>query len=124
MGIFIIYHIAGFLSPEGHFVKFFLVSKVLDSISLYLSITLISINSLHAEIFFHYFCWLLIFLFKINFFENFFQEYHQSVKQFKTRSGPTKILSGLISGSKLFVKVIMQRMTKDITWQIKSYNCL
>ena len=32
------------------------------------------------------FCCLLIF-FKINFFEKFFQEYHQSVKQFESRSG-------------------------------------
>ena len=28
-------------------------------------------------------------LFKINFFEKFFQEYHQNVKQFGSRSGPT-----------------------------------
>ena len=34
------------------------------------------------------FCCLLIF-FKINFFEEFFQKYHQSVKQFGSRSGPT-----------------------------------
>ena len=34
------------------------------------------------------FCRLLIF-FKIKFFENFFQEYHQSIKQFGSRSGPT-----------------------------------
>ena len=34
------------------------------------------------------FCCLLIF-FKINFVENFFQEYHQSVKQFGSRSGLT-----------------------------------
>ena len=37
---------------------------------------------------FHVFCCLLIF-FKINFFEKFFQEYHQSVKQLGSRSGPT-----------------------------------
>ena len=35
------------------------------------------------------FCRLLIF-FKINFFDKFFQEYHQSVKQFGSRSGPIK----------------------------------
>ena len=29
------------------------------------------------------------FFFKNNFFEKFFQEYHQSVKQFGSRSGPT-----------------------------------
>ena len=38
--------------------------------------------------FFMLFCCLLIF-FKINFFEEFFQKYHQSVKQFGSRSGPT-----------------------------------
>ena len=37
---------------------------------------------------FHTFCRLLIF-FKFNFFEKFFQEYHQSVKQFGSRSVPT-----------------------------------
>ena len=36
------------------------------------------------------FCRLLI-LFKINFFEKFFQVYHQSVKQFESRSGLTKM---------------------------------
>ena len=34
--------------------------------------------------------------FQMNFFEKFFQEYHQSVKQFGSRSGPTFCLSGLI----------------------------
>ena len=34
------------------------------------------------------FCRLLIF-FKIKFFEKFFQEYHQNIKQFGYRSGPT-----------------------------------
>ena len=29
------------------------------------------------------------FCFKINFFEKFFQEFHQRVKQFESRSGPT-----------------------------------
>ena len=42
------------------------------------------------------FCGLLIF-FNFNFFEKFFQEYHQSVKQFGSRSEPTLcIMSGLI----------------------------
>ena len=43
-------------------------------------------------------------IFKINFFEIFFQEYHQSVKQFGSRSGPTFCRAW--SGSKLFAKVI------------------
>ena len=37
------------------------------------------INSLHAGLYFMIFCRLLIF-FKTNFFEKFFQEYHQSAK--------------------------------------------
>ena len=45
-------------------------------------------NSLHAGEFFMLCCRLLIF-FKINIFKKFFQEYHQSVKQFGSRSGPT-----------------------------------
>ena len=49
-------------------------------------------------------CW---FFFKIIFFENFFQEYHQSVKQFGSRSGPTSCRAW--SGSKLFAKVINRR---------------
>ena len=36
-------------------------------------------------------CWVLK-----NFFENFFHEYHQIVKQFVSRSGPTFKMSGLI----------------------------
>ena len=39
--------------------------------------------------FFPLFCRLLFF-FKISFFEKFFQEYHLSVKQFGSRSGPPK----------------------------------
>ena len=35
------------------------------------------------------FCCRLLIFFKINFFEKFFPEYHQSVKQFGSRSGPT-----------------------------------
>ena len=43
------------------------------------------------------FCCLLIFFFKISFFEKFFQEYHLSVKRFGSRSGLTEhVLSGLI----------------------------
>ena len=35
------------------------------------------------------FCCCLLIGFKINIFEKFFQEYHQSVKQFGSRLGPT-----------------------------------
>ena len=35
------------------------------------------------------FCCRLLIFFKINFFEKFFQEYHLSVKQIGSRSGPT-----------------------------------
>ena len=52
---------------------------------------------------FDFFFCLLIF-FKINFFEKFFQDYHQSIKQFGSRSGPT-----FWSGSKLFASY--QQMT-------------
>ena len=54
-----------------------------------------------------FFCGLLIFFFKINFFEKYFHEYHQSVKQFGPRSGPT--LCRAWSGSKLFAKFISRR---------------
>ena len=50
-----------------------------------------------------FFCGLRIF-FLINFFKNIFQEYHQIVKQFGSRSGPTFCLAW--SGSKLFAGVI------------------
>ena len=46
--------------------------------------------SLHTAFFFMLFCSLLVF-FNINFFKKFFQEYHQSVKQFGSRSGPTLV---------------------------------
>ena len=45
-------------------------------------------NSLPHGKFFMLFCRLLIF-FKINFFEQIFREYHLTVKQFGSRSGPT-----------------------------------
>ena len=48
-----------------------------------------TLNSLHAGKIFMIICRLLNF-FKINFFEKFFQEYHQSVNQFES------IVSGLI----------------------------
>ena len=47
-------------------------------------------------------CW---FFFKINLFEKLFHEYHQSVKQFGSRSGPTFSWSG----SKLFATVISRK---------------
>ena len=47
------------------------------------------------------------FFFKINYFEKFFREYYQSVKQFGYRSGLTKCWAW--SGSKLFAKVISSR---------------
>ena len=64
------------------------------------SLTLCMLGILHA------FCRLLI-VFKINLLEKLFQEYHQSVNQFGSRSGPT--LCRAWSGSKLFVKVISRR---------------
>ena len=55
---------------------------------------------------FHAFCHLLFF-FKINFFKKYLQQYHLSVKQIGSRSGPT--LSLAWSGSKLFSKVSSRR---------------
>ena len=45
---------------------------------------LLSFNSLPPEKFCSFFV-ICSFFFKTNFFENFFQEYHQSVKQFESR---------------------------------------
>ena len=50
--------------------------------------TRIWFNSLPDVKFYILFCRLLIF-FNIKFIEKFFREYHQSVKQFGSRSGPT-----------------------------------
>ena len=70
---------------------------------------LISINiiiSSPSGKFCHVFCCLLI-LFKINFSEKFFQEYHLSVKQIGSRSGPTFCRAW--SGSNLFAKAMSRR---------------
>ena len=60
----------------------------------------------------------LLIFFKINIFDNFFQEYHQSVKQFGSRSGRTKCPAW--SGSKLFAKVITRRQGVNRLCQINS----
>ena len=52
------------------------------------------------------------FFLKINFFEKFFQEYHQGVKQFVFRSGPTFCRAW--SGSKGFAKVISRRQKSPL----------
>ena len=59
-----------------------------------------------SVIFFMIFCRLLTF-FIIIFFMIFFREYYQSVKQFRSRSGPTFCWSW--SGSKCFAKVASSR---------------
>ena len=46
--------------------------------------------------------WHLLIFFKLNFFEKFFQEYHHSVKQLRSRSGST-----FQTGSKLFANVTL-----------------
>ena len=66
-------------------------------------------NSLHAGKFFMIICRLLNF-FKISFFEKFLQDYHQSSKQFVSRSGPTFCRAR--SGSKMFAKVISSQHWK------------
>ena len=66
----------------------------------------------------------LLYFFKINFFEKFFQEHYQSDKQFGSRSGPTFWRS--CSGSKLFAKVISRRQKSPPVDTVKSYrqdNC-
>ena len=57
--------------------------------------------------FFKLYYHLLIFFSKINFLEKIFQEYHLSVKQIWSRSGPT--FRRAWSGSKLFAKDIRRR---------------
>ena len=47
------------------------------------------------ENFSRFFCHLLIFFFKTNFFKKKFQDHDQSVKQFGARSGPTEHRPGL-----------------------------
>ena len=54
----------------------------------HLCLHILSVSSFLMGNFAYFFCRLLIF-FKINFFEKFFRDYHQSVKQFGFRSGPT-----------------------------------
>ena len=78
--------------------------------------------------FFAYIFVICNFFFKINFFEKFFQEYHQSVKQFRTWSGPT--LYRARSGSKLFAKVISRgqklplagKELNELQMRIGTYN--
>ena len=55
------------------------------------------------------FCCRLLTFFKINFFNKFFQEHYQSVKQFGSRSG-----------SKLFAKVISRRNQLPLVRKLKS----
>ena len=64
------------------------------------------VNSLPTGYLCMLFCRLLIF-FKITFFKKLFQQYHQSVKQFGSRSGPTFCRTW--TGTKLFAKIISRR---------------
>ena len=64
------------------------------------------VNSLPPGKYFMFFCCLLSF-FKINFFEKFFQEYHQCVKKIGSRSGST--FCPAWSWFNLFAKVISRR---------------
>ena len=54
-----------------------------------------------------FWCRLLIFSPKLTFLKKFFREYHQAVKQFGSRSGPTKCQAW--SESKLFANIISRR---------------
>ena len=57
-------------------------------VAFHLGLHILSISLFVIRYIAHLFCRLLVF-FKINFFEKLFREYHQSVKQFGFRSGPT-----------------------------------
>ena len=59
------------------------------------------------------------FFFKLTFFKKTFQEYHQCIKQFGSRSGPTFCRGW--SGSKLFAKVISRRKKSPLAGKVK--NC-
>ena len=52
--------------------------------------------------------------FKINFFEKFFHEYHQSVKQFGSRSGPTFVGPDLVTNC-------LQKLSADGTSRQKGW---
>ena len=68
-----------------HLVDMFSVHSHNKCFFLHEACFVVLVNSLHAGKFFTIFCRLLFF-FKIIVFEKFFQEYHQSVKQFGSRS--------------------------------------
>ena len=57
--------------------------------------------------------WRLLIFFKINVFKKFFEEYHQSVKQSGSRSGPTECqpdkMSSLIWVHTICIKIISRR---------------
>ena len=61
------------------------------------------------------FCCRLLTFFKINFFQKFFQEHCQSVKQFGPRSGPTFWWPW--SWSKLFAKFISRRYNERVKYR-------
>ena len=65
-----------------------------------------------------YVCWVI---FKINYFEKFFQKYHQSIKQFGSRSG--SMFHGTWSGSKLFAKVISRGQNSSQTLTPTLFSC-
>ena len=83
----------------------------------------IAFNSLHAGYCFIIFCRLQI-IFKINFFENFFQEHYWSVKLFGSRSGLTVSQCQAWSGSKLFAKIISRRQNWSLCQTKKLTLCL
>ena len=60
--------------------------------------------------------------FLINFLKNIFQEYHQSVKQFGSRSGPTFCQAS--SGFKWFAKVISRREKSPLAGKELGQNIL
>ena len=90
----------------------------LHCLSKYLS-CVSSINSLHAGLLFVPFCRLLTF-FKINFFQKFFQEHYQNVKQFGSRS--VLMFCRSLSGSELFANVISRQKVTASKERVKRFK--
>ena len=58
--------------------------------------------------------------FQINFFEEFFQKYHQSVKQFGSRSGPTFVSPDL--GSNCLQRLSADNTVKRVLWYVRVWE--
>ena len=82
-----IFHENRLLADDSHAISYLISLKKLGKMSQNLSSAAVVIGALRVNSL--QFCMLisrLLFFFKINSFEKYFQEYHQSVKQFGSRS--------------------------------------